>query len=731
MKKKRVLTAVLAMILTLATGLSAVSVMVVASAAADQSAVSAPDLTDPKYTVMPDTWVFTDALGRTALTNAEVGDLKYDKTLAMFYWTWHIKSNSMSNNPFNLNEFIEEHPEAKNDLNHPGWTSQGPARCYWNEPLFGYYLGTDEWVLRRHAEMLANAGVDTIFTDNTNGILTWKDGYDALFEAWTESLEDGVNTPKVSFMLPFAGNENAKTQLHALYDDIYSQSKYQDLWFYWEDKPMLMAWGNCLDMTDAKERGMYNFFTFRHNRAEYIHPGSSSDIREWGWLSLYPQHYYYGDRANMANKIVEQVTVGVAINHSYVTNQGTAMNGENVIGRSYTSAVGEGKIPYPTDPNAKLYGYHFAEQFDYALELDPKVVFVTGWNEWIAGRHQEWGGVVNAFPDEFNDEYSRDLEPSRGDLGDNYYYQLVNYSRQFKGARPIPTPSLATTIDIKGDLSQWNAVEPFYAAYQGNTYERDSEGCGDTYYTDFSGRNDIIGSQVARDDDMVYFLVECADVITPYTDPLWMTLYIDCNQENQGWETFDYVINKTSPSATHAALERFTDGYATEMVGQVEYTVNGRYMQVAVPKSMLGLEGNNFTINFSWTDNVHDWNDRGVLNPADGSMIYSEFSGDILDFYTSGDVAPGMRFKYSYVSTDGNSYEQTETETETETESTAETVVATDETTVPADETTEAADLTETEAAPAGCKSSFVGLLPAAAVTLGGACLLARRRKRE
>ena len=34
--------------------------------------------------------------------------------------------------------------------------------------------------------MLANAGVDTIFTDNTNGILTWRDSYRPLMQTWAE-----------------------------------------------------------------------------------------------------------------------------------------------------------------------------------------------------------------------------------------------------------------------------------------------------------------------------------------------------------------------------------------------------------------------------------------------------------------------------------------------------------------------------------------------------------------
>ena len=30
---------------------------------------------------------------------------------------------------------------------------------YWGEPQYGYYLSADPWVLRRHAQLLADAGV--------------------------------------------------------------------------------------------------------------------------------------------------------------------------------------------------------------------------------------------------------------------------------------------------------------------------------------------------------------------------------------------------------------------------------------------------------------------------------------------------------------------------------------------------------------------------------------------
>ena len=669
-----------------------------------EETVSIPeDSLSHQNTVMPDTWVFTDGLGRVSLTYETVGAPREDKTLAMFYWTWHTKETA-SAGAVNTTELLKKYPEAKNDYNHEAWVGTG-RYCFWNEPIYGFYTTEDPWVLRRQAELLANAGVDVVFTDNTNGGFTWRESYFVLYPTWENALKNGgVNVPKVSFTLPFGNHSGARSQANIIYHDIYKPGLYQDLWFYWENKPMLMGIRNAVpDGEIGKE--IKAFFNWRAGQPEYL--VTSTAAKAWGWLSTYPQALYSPKGASgISNGYIEQMTVGVAVNHNYVTHEITAMNGENVMGRSYTSEYPD---RYAKEgPSASLYGYQFAEQFNYALEKDPKVIFVTGWNEWHAWRQPEpWGGanskVNNALVDQFDNEFSRDLEPTKGELKDHYYYQFVNFARQYKGVNPIPTPSLQATIDLGAGQEQWKNVAPYYEAYVGNTGDRNSSGYGTHFYTETSGRNDIIGAQVARDDEYVYFNVECAEKITPYTDSLWMTLYIDSDQQNQGWETFEYVINKSAAGKDTVVLEKFTgEGYASQKVADCAYTVDGRYMTVKVAKSDLGLSGNDYTINFSWTDNVHDEGD------------YDKFSGDIMDFYISGDVAPGARFKYSYVSTQLNAVgeqpttEETTTEPETETDALPET-----------DPESESEPEQTTEADQSGCKSVTTFAALAAAIALG------------
>ena len=50
------------------------------------------------------------------------------------------------------------------------------AAYFWGQPLYGYYNSTDVWVIRRHLQLLAMAGVDYLCFDVTNAVT-----YDAVY----------------------------------------------------------------------------------------------------------------------------------------------------------------------------------------------------------------------------------------------------------------------------------------------------------------------------------------------------------------------------------------------------------------------------------------------------------------------------------------------------------------------------------------------------------------------
>ena len=562
---------------------------------------------------MPDTWAATDALGRTLPTNEETGGVRKGKTVGLFFWTWH--SGQSGCNPTNLNDLMEAHPEAQNDYTSSVWNGTGP-NYHWNEPIYGYYNGLDRWVFRKQAELLASSGVDVIFFDNTNGRETWQSGYLMLCEVFEEARKQGVNTPKISFLLPFADGEDTVAQLRQIYLTIYRESLYQDLWFYWEGKPLIMAHSGKLDKTDQIENEIADFFTFRAGEPSY---NSARKLTgKWTWLSVYPQAVTY-----RADGSAEQMTVGVAQNWSSALGL-TAMNGKNIFGRTYTSKG------IDTRENAKLYGANFDEQFSYALDVDPDFIFITGWNEWIAGRFETWQSVKNAFPDEFNDTYSRDIEPTKGELGDNYYYQMVSFIRRYKGTRPAPAASGEKTINISGALSQWDDVLPRYVAYRGNTFDRDCAGYGNLHYTDKTGRNDLTFSKVARDKEKFYFLCQCAESITPYVrDTGWMRLWLDLGENLPHWESFEAYLQPTGNGKADVMLCK-ENGWHFEKVGEADYTVIGNSIQIAVSRSLLPAVS---SFGFKWTDNTC-------------------LTGDIMEVYIHGDAAPGGRYRYRYLPED-------------------------------------------------------------------------------
>ncbi len=214
-----------------------------------------------------------------------------------------------------------------------------------------------------------------------------------------------------------------------------------------------------------------------------------------------------------AQGVKEQMSVGVAQNA--VNGRLGSMSEPGVCGRSFHNGKPGQK------PEDVLHGYNLAEQFDYALRQDPQFIFLTGWNEWIAGRHPSLNGVHgDMFPDEFDQEGSRDIEPMKGGHGDNYYYQMVSYIRRFKGVRPPPKASAPQTIRLNSDFSQWASVTPEYRDDIDDTVHRDFAGFNNcARYTNSSGRNDFVSLKVARDRKNIYFYARTKAPITPATDP--------------------------------------------------------------------------------------------------------------------------------------------------------------------------------------------------------------------
>lgn len=587
--------------------------------------------------VKPDTWTAVDGLGRSVSDYDKVGEKKPGKFVGCFYWLWYeIWQNYQ---PRNITKIIQEHPEARNDFDHPAWgegTGHGTP-YYWNEPLLGYYRITDPYVIRKHAELLADAGVDVLFFDCSNDKFTFKDSYEVFFRELEAAKKDGVQVPQVAFLLNFDANENTRIQLTDLWETIYSKGRYQDLWFYWEGKPLIMAHSAKLDSNDETQKAILDFFTFRRNEPTYFFRDTTFDEKTWGWCSSYPQAKYGVREDGSCEQMC--VSVGQNANEHGLVSMNDYRGG--VQGRAFAKGDYSYNYTYQDETvtvdkareDAFLYGLNFQQQWDRALEANPDFIFVTGWNEHVCQRLREWMNSPNGFSDNFNDQYSRDIEPSSGVLKDHFYYQLVENIRRFKGvSAPEQDSSANKTVDIFAREDAWKDVALSYDHYVGSTKKRDWDGAKGCHYTSDTMRNDIVRSKVAYDDHFVYFMVETASDLTPASDPAWMRLLIqiDATCKMPNWEGFNFIVNRVSPSGDEAVVERSLGGWNFEQVETARFSVSGKRLQIAIPRALIGT-----TFNFKWADNTR----------ADGS---ADDSGDILDFYKYGDVAPGGRFLFSF-----------------------------------------------------------------------------------
>ena len=571
-----------------------------------------------------DTWVATDALGRSLPGYAECGPRKENRFVGMFYFVTH-NNNGAKEGPYNVTEILAADPV------NPRW---GGGTHYWGEPETGYYIMKDEWMIRRHARQLVDAGVDVIILDNTNDRI-YKDVFVFIADVFRKMRAEGEKTPQIACL----ASQNSVMQL---WDEIYSRGLYADLWFRWKGKPLLMFGQHIIGdrqlMDDVRfPKEITDFFTIRQSWAWTTLKWYDNGHDEWPWVDHYPQSVGWHESPDRP----EYVPVAVA--------QHPLSN----IGRSFKDGVEPERNEYDVTPVTDR-GLYFDQQWQRALEVDPEFVFVTGWNEWTAGQMtrtdpdyeqemKKWDFFPGAkcgkggrevrmgegyFIDQYNQEYSRDIEPMKGGHSDNYYYQLVANVRKYKGVeRPEPVGA-PVTIDMEGDFDQWRWVKKSYYDHVGDVTHRNSPGnFAAGPYINETGRNDIVESKVARDDDYVYFYVKTADALTPHTDPYWMLLFIDADKSHEtGWEGYDLLVNAEFKNDRTSTVKTY-DGESWSGSKGVAFRYEGNEMMVRIPRSYFG--SGKLAFDFHWADGIQKL-------------------GDIEEFFLNGDQAPSRRANYRF-----------------------------------------------------------------------------------
>ena len=560
--------------------------------------------------------------------------------VGIFYFLWLSQASVTTN----VDSYIEDgNVEAVLTGDEVG---MAPAFTYWGEPMYGFYQVEDEWVVRKHVELFINAGLDFICFDCTNNDF-YQAAAKAVLDVLLEYAEMGYDVPRAMFMT----NSDSTLMTENIYNAFYRRDTYDAVWFYGNgDKPWIIS---SYAGSDANILDRFYFKPAQWPNRFYNENG-------FPWISWHYPQETYTDRENdytiMSVSVSQHTGIGGSLSDAGVTGINFSISGlfapynydtlsdslkarvssETATkyynynwGRGYSHETGS------NDYDSALANVNFEEQWDSALQNeDVNLVFVTGWNEWIAQKQSKdplLGSSYGYFVDTFSTEFSRDIEMMNGGYLDNCYLQLVANIREYKGVgygtQVTRNATVAKGTDLF-DLSNWSAA-PVYKDLVGETEPRAALGAGGNYYTNDTGRNDIQEVRVASDEEYVYFLVAAAEDITAKesADTRWMNVFIGIEGAEGGWNGLQYVVNR-SLDGTTASLDKIENG-AYASVGTAATVVSGRYMLVQVAKRSLGIEGDEFGIVFKVTDNLQ-----------------KDF--DVTDLYTNGDAAPIGRINYSY-----------------------------------------------------------------------------------
>ena len=544
-----------------------------------------------------------DHLGRELVSAAETGGEK-GRQVGLFYYLWHGQHGTQG--PYDVSKIEAADPKAMEKPDSPLWPDPSHTpMLHWGEPLFGYYLSTDEWVLRRHVQMFIDAGIDVLYFDTTNGY-HYRKVTEKLFAIMQEFRDKGYKVPK--FFYYMAPARRVASNVMDVWENYYSTGRFRDLWFEWDGKPLIVTHSDWM-----YPQALLDMFTFR--RPTW---GTPSVSNTWYWAGMPTQNVAVSSAGRR-----EMLPVSVQIPYiamdappygEWKPGQCSGCSegywGAPVVGRSWHDGHRD------TRPNATHYGFFFKEQIDWALAKereDVPLALVCQWNEWLVPFRT--GKLIDhAFArrwlnlqDEYNEEFSRDIEPMKDGYRDAYYFQMMNFVRRWKGL-PQPAKGRRRYPAMSPADAGWDSVSPVFKEMTGDCAPRNHPGydaCG--IYTNVTAANEFASLRVAvGEDGVIRFLAETVKPVR-IVDEKSMNLFLRVTGK---------PVN--AMGYTHCLTPK---GASSETKGcRFVYSVRADELGIDVSKP--------FSIEFKWSDNRQ--------------------SDDPMDFYINGDAAPRGRLNWRF-----------------------------------------------------------------------------------
>ena len=297
------------------------------------------------------------------------------------------------------------------------WHQNATWKNTWGTPLNGFYASDDRAVIRRHAQQLADAGVDFAWVDWSNDIGYVYDpnkkrpDFDmiegatfTLFDEWARMRDAGQKTPNISIFLGVTGAPAAaddgrlQSKADKLWNQFVANPVYRSLIEMDGGKPLLVVYVNTPSPFQSgvpkwnDPRFTVRWMTGYVTQQSALRDGEISKYGYWSWEDRGPQTFPVVDGHPEAMVI-------------------------NAATRPQGKPGDKGYIPAATRDNGATFGKSWAR----AREIGPKYAMIVSWNEWSKGEQP-------------SAQVSKDIEPSK-EFGAQYLDILKAQIAKFKAGK--------------------------------------------------------------------------------------------------------------------------------------------------------------------------------------------------------------------------------------------------------------------------------------------------------